>query len=137
MKGWLNHSARTCPVPAADGDAQHAAADAGAPLVDVFDHAADALELAFFELVDVALVGEVLVIAGEEEEHVADGVQPEPIEQFRPAGPTPLRNWTGVASCSGGGRAGFGGGHAAILKGAAAGGQRPAKHPRAPSTWGH
>ncbi len=79
----------------ADGDAQHAAADARAAEVDVIDHAADALELALFEPVDRPLVAEVLVIAGEAEEHVADGLEPEPFEQFGPGRPDPLEELDG------------------------------------------
>ena len=70
--------------------AEDAAAGAGVAQVDVLDHAADALQLAFFQLVDFPLVAEVLVIAGEEEEHVAGGVQAQPFEQFRPRRPDAL-----------------------------------------------
>ena len=69
---------------AAERDAQHAAAGAGGALVDVFDHAADALQLALLQLVDFPLVAEVLVIAGEEEEHVADGVQARAVRAIPP-----------------------------------------------------
>ena len=67
---------------AADQHPEHAAAAAGSSQIDLFDHAADGLQLALFELVDFPPVGQVLVIAGEEEEHVAGGVQAEPLEHL-------------------------------------------------------
>ena len=113
MKGWLNQMARRYPRAAADGDAQDAAAGAGGAQVDVFDHAADALQLAFLQLVDFPLVAEVLVVAGEEEEHVADGVQAEPFEQFRPRRPDALEELHRRGEQLGG--SGIGRRHAAIL----------------------
>ena len=47
--------------------------------------------------VDRAQIGQVLVIAGEEEEHIANRAHAEPGQQFGRGGPQPLRNWTGVA----------------------------------------
>ena len=90
MKGWLNHNARTCPPAAADRDAQDEVPPPLIALVDVLDHAADALQPALLQLGDVALVAEVLVIAGKEEQHVADRVQPQPFEQFGPGRPHAL-----------------------------------------------
>ena len=75
----------------ADEHAQHAAAAAGGAEVDVFDRAANALQLPLFEVVGVALVGHVFVRAGKEEEHVAHGFQAEPIEGLGPLRSNPLR----------------------------------------------
>ncbi len=79
------------PASAADGDAQHRAAGASVSLVDVFDHAANALQLPLFKLIDFPLVAQVLVISREEEQHVAGGVQPHSFQQFRPRRPNALQ----------------------------------------------
>ena len=45
------------------------------------------MQFALFEVVDRAELGQVLIIAREEEEHVGHGAQAESFEQFRPVGP--------------------------------------------------
>ena len=99
---------------AAERDAEDASARGGAAEVDVVDHAADALQFALFELIDAAFVAEVLVAAGEEEEHVADGAKLEPFEQFGPRRPDPLEELDGRGQQFG---SGAWGGHAGILAG--------------------
>ena len=54
-EGLVEPEGAELPGAAADRDAQHAAAGAGRALVDVFDHAADALQLALLQLVDFPL----------------------------------------------------------------------------------
>ena len=85
MNGWLNQSARRKPpaVPRIK-HAEHAPPGAGAAKFVLLDDAGDALELALFEVVDRAELGQVLIIAREEEQHVGHGAEAEPFEQFRP-----------------------------------------------------
>ncbi len=68
----------TCSLP--QQQAQHRAADAPIGQVDLLDGAQHADERAFFELVDRAQVGQILVIAREQEEQIAHRLQ-------RPSGP--------------------------------------------------
>ena len=85
-----------------------------------------ALQLALFQLADFPLVAEVLVIAREEEQHVAGGVQPHPFEQFRPRRPDALEELHGRGQqLSGSRRCGRVGSHAAILAEERGGGRRP------------
>ena len=116
---------------AADRDAQHGAAGAGVSLVDVFDHAANALQLALFKLADFPLVAEILVVAREEKEHVAGGVQPHAFQQFRPRWPHALeklhRRGQQLSGSGGRGRVRS---HAAILAGGEGRGERGASQSR-------
>ena len=89
-KGLVEPKRPDVAAAGADQHAQHAAAAAGGSQVDVFDRAANALQLPFFEIVGVALVGHVFVGAGEEEENVADGFDAEPIQGLGPLRTNPF-----------------------------------------------
>ncbi len=97
---------------AADRHAQDAAAGERAAQVDVLDHAADRLEFALLKLVQLALA-DVLIIAGKEEQDVADGMQSEPFEQFGPRRPHALQILQGRGQELSGG--GIDGRHSTIL----------------------
>ena len=83
--------------------ADDALAEAAAAGVDFDDLAADRLHVPFFQVGDLAAVGEILVIARKEEDQVAGraDVEPAPASSAR-CGPTPRTNSTGVASTSAG-----------------------------------
>ncbi len=73
MKGWLNQVARRKPVRPWTSTPNNERPMPSDAELDILDRAADALELPLFQLGDLALIGKVLIIAGEVEEHVAGG----------------------------------------------------------------
>ena len=101
------------PRAGADEHAQHTAAGPAAAKFHVFNDAADALQLVFLQLRHLAEVGHVLVGPREEEEHVAGGLQVEPLERFRPLRTYAFKELDGRGELFG--RGFFRNGHSRIL----------------------
>ncbi len=78
-----------------DQHAQQRAADPRASHIHLLDHAAHAQQLVLLKVGDRPHVGQVLIIARKEEQHVASGLQPQPLEQFPSRRPDSfeIRHW--------------------------------------------
>ena len=80
---------------AAEQHAKDASSHAAVTHLDVVDHAPHAQELALFQVLYRASIAEVLVVAGEEEQHVHSGAQAQTLQQFRARRPYALEEFHG------------------------------------------